>query len=451
MKQRSTPWPSGSGRTMPSPPEAGTRRQPELASTAGFGRYQRAWFAEVRERAAAGEPVAIVSADAPHELYRALDIPYIVVQWWSSVVAAKQLAPVYLASLAAAGYPDDHDQYSALPLAEALDPALEAPWGGLPRPTILSASIATDGMRKLYEAWASATGAVLFPLERTVDTRSRIPTAWWAELPRRWDSFLPTERLDLLTDELRRLITGLEAVTGRRLDHDRLAEVMELANEHAEHNVVTRDLVARTVPAPVSAAETMAATMIPQWHRGSVWGRDAAAAVRAEVAARVANGVAASPGERIRLMWLGRGLWSSLGFYQYFAREYGAVFVWSMYLGLAADGYLRYVDGRDPLRALASRFVPMGEELRMPTWSSAWHLKEAQFHQVDGVVSLGEDDFFSVRKLESAGIPVLSVRADNVDRRTWDEEGLKGRVGEFIERRVVPVAEKRRAFPHGTT
>jgi hypothetical protein len=218
---------------------------------------------------------------------------------------------------------------------------------------------------------------------------------------------------------------------------------MHLANEQAEHNAAARDLVAATVPAPVSIAETMPAVMVPQWHRGSAWARDAAAGFSAEVSQRANDGAAACPEERIRLMWLGRGLWSSLGLYQHFQDTYGAVFVWSMYLGLAADGYARYFEGRDPLRALAARFVTVGDELRMPPWSAAWHVKEARKHQIDGVVSLGEDDYFSVRRLEAAGIPVLSIAADNVDRRTWSEDGLKAAISRFIEERARPAAERR--------
>ena len=61
----------------------------------------------------------------------------------------------------------------------------------------------------------------------------------------------------------------------------------------------------------------------------------------------------------------------------------------------------------------------------------------------DGVVSLGEEDYFSVRKLEAAGIPVLSIDADNVDRRTWSEEQLSEAIGKFIEERARPAAERR--------
>jgi hypothetical protein len=422
----------------------GIRRRGELAVTRDIVNHQREWLSEVRERVAGGEPFAVLSADAPHEIYRAMDIPYVVVQWWSSIIAAKQRAPKALAALKEAGYPDDREQYNALGLGELLlDEPAGAPWGGLPTPTIFQAPMATDGMRKLFELWARETGAAFYPIEHTIDPRPDLPTDWWERLPHHWDEFLPHERLRLMVEELTGLVRVLEETTGKTFSESRFIEVMTLANEQSEWSRRTRDLIAASVPVPVSAAETMTATMIPQWHRGSPWGRDAARGLFDEVAARHEAGQAACPDERIRLMWLGRALWSSLGFYQQFERRHGAVFVWSMYLGLAADAYLRYLDGRDPLRALAARFVPMGEEIRMPSWSAAWHLKEAKLHQVDGVVSFGEDDFFSSRLLEQAGIPVFSIAASNVDRRTWDEDSLSVALDEFIEVRVRPVAARR--------
>ena len=170
---------------------AGVRRQPELACTPRFTRHQREWFAQVRERAAAGEPVAVLGADSPaRNLPRALDIPYVVVQWWSSVIAAKQKAPGYLSALAAAGYPDDSEQYNSLPLGELLA-ASDAPWGGLPRPAILQASLSGDAMRQLFETWAGRSGAVFYPMEHSVDVRDDLPEAWWEELPEHWDRYMP--------------------------------------------------------------------------------------------------------------------------------------------------------------------------------------------------------------------------------------------------------------------
>ena len=64
----------------------------------------------VRRAARAGRGRAsrssLVDADVPHELLRAMDIPYVVNQWWASICSAKQRAPHYLALLRERGYPD---------------------------------------------------------------------------------------------------------------------------------------------------------------------------------------------------------------------------------------------------------------------------------------------------------------------------------------------------------
>jgi len=132
-------------------------------------------------------------------------------------------------------------------------------------------------------------------------------------------------------------------------------------------------------------------------------------------------------------MWVGRGIWGDMGFYQRWQESHGAVFVWSMYLGLAADGYIRYFDrGRDPLRALAARFVTMGDELRMPTWAGAWYVKEARTHGCHGAVALSDADPFVLRALRKAGIPVLSLELDNYiqDR---DSERTDRQIGAFLD------------------
>lgn len=55
----------------------------------------------------------------------------------------------------------------------------------------------------------------------------------------------------------------------------------------------------------------------------------------------------------------------------------------------------------------------MGDELRVPTWAGAWHVREAQTHGVRGAVALAYADPFVVRALQRAGIPVLALDLDN--------------------------------------
>ncbi|MFV0386573.1 hypothetical protein [Paracoccus sp. (in: a-proteobacteria)] len=54
--------------------------------------HQREWTRTSRNRLADGTPCAFVSADTPHEIFHHFDIPVVVNQWWSSVIAAKILA-----------------------------------------------------------------------------------------------------------------------------------------------------------------------------------------------------------------------------------------------------------------------------------------------------------------------------------------------------------------------
>jgi benzoyl-CoA reductase/2-hydroxyglutaryl-CoA dehydratase subunit BcrC/BadD/HgdB len=254
-------------------------------------------------------------------------------------------------------------------------------------------------------------------------------------MPHRWEEAVGTDRLDLMVGELEGLVRFLETTTGRVFSERRFREVMALVDEQEEWNRRARDLVATARPCPIDVTDSIPSVMVPQWHRGTTWGRDAARAFHDEVAERVAAGAGVCPDERARLMWIGRGLWFDMGFYQRFQREYGAVFVWSMYLAIAADGYIRR--GADPMRALAARFAAFSEQLYMPPWSSGWYVKEARHHGVDGVVHLVSDDargsWFTTRALEDAGIPVLELHADNVDARTADPAALTAAVADWLE------------------
>ncbi|WP_346618732.1 2-hydroxyacyl-CoA dehydratase family protein [Blastococcus montanus] len=426
---QSTPPPA---RPTPGASAAGTvpRSRKVLAVTDEFSSYQREWFQEVTARVRAGEPFAVVGADYPHEILRAMDIPYVVTQWWSSIVGAKRLTASNGAALEAAGYSTRVEAYSTQGLASHL--ADEQPWGGLPAPDILGATLGTAPTHRIYTAWARETGARYYPLERSAETRWRIPVDWWNQLPQQWEETLEAERLDLLRDEMVGVVRGLEAQTGRRFDESRFAEVLALANEQAAYYREARDLLAATVPAPAGVVDTMPATMVPQWHRGTEWARDAARSLRDELADRASRGEGVVPREQLRLMWVGRGLWGDTALYQHLEQSHGAVFVWSMYLGLAADGYERQCgEGQDPLRALASRFVTMGDELRMPTWAGAWHVKEARQHAVDAAVAIADADPFVLRSLEKAGIPVLRLPIENLS--TGGEESARRALERFVD------------------
>lgn len=417
-------------------PEKRPRSKKSLTSIADFGHFQREWFQTVRTQVKEGAPFAVVGANAPQEILRAMGIPFVVNQWWASIAAAKQQSKRYFALLSEHGYPANVESYSAQGLAAWFDEdETQAPWGGLPKPDFVQAVLSTDATSRIYDHWAQESGAELFIYERSIEPRMEISANWWDRLPQHWDQELEQIRIDLLTEEMRESIACLERQSGQKFDQQKFVEIMHLVNEQEEYYRLTRDLIAKTYPAPVSIADTMPATMVPQWHRGTIWARDAAKSFYEEVKSKVEAGDSVCKDEKLRLMWVGRGMWSDMSFYQRWQESHGAVFIWSMYLSLAADGYIREFDNnRDPMRALAARFLTMGDELRMPTWAGAWHVHEVQTNGIHGAIALSDADPFVLRTLERAGVPVLALQLDNYHQTEQDKVTNNLKIEQFLDK-----------------
>ena len=204
-----------------------------------------------------------------------------------------------------------------------------------------------------------------------------------------------------------------------------------------------RGLIAAAPQCPVRMTEQITNVMATQWVRGGDWALSHARAFRDEVKERVDVGVAACPGERVRLMWVGAGLWHDTDFYTAFEASHGAVFVWSMYLAFGPDGYIRYgLD--DPMAALASRTAGFNEYLHNPPWAPEWIAHQAKTHRIDGALVLrprsmkpsATGRLFIERALERAGVPVLPIEGDVVDARAWNPAAARAAVRSFLDERV---------------
>jgi benzoyl-CoA reductase/2-hydroxyglutaryl-CoA dehydratase subunit BcrC/BadD/HgdB len=424
--------------------ETGQRSRKMLACTAAANAYQKAFGAELRRRVVDdGEPFAIVQADTPHEIFHVMDIPIITNQWWSAYISAKQLSSRYFDVMAAKGYPANSCKYCSLGLACTLanDPAT-APWGGLPTPTVLVARLTCDCIQHVFGQWAEALGTEFFAMEAPA-WRDKDPQ-WFAHSRQDWERVYDPDRIALMVRELRDLIALLENRTGRRFDEAKLHHLMERINEQEGYIWEAAQAIGTARPCPVSIAEQMPNTMIPQWHRGSDWAVGHARRFRDEVMERVADGLGTAAGEKIRLMWIGAGVWHDPGFYQALEERLGAVFVWSMYMPFAGPQYIRELHGR-PMDALASRICSMNEVLHLPPWMNGWMESEAERCGVDAAVILLPPDNrlsqsgtqLTALSLEAAGVPVLTISGDMVDARKWNHDEMVSRVADFLVQRGV--------------
>lgn len=416
----------------------------DLACTADAAAFQKAFGAQLRERVVErGEPFAVAQADTPHEIFHAMDIPVVSNQWWSAYISAKRLSGRYVEVLDEHGFPPNRCSYCSLGLACSLanDPA-SAPWGGLPRPTVLVARLTCDCIQHVFSRWADVLGTDFFPMEAPAWPQS-LPQ-WYRHSIDRWEEVYGADRIALLATEMRDLVALLERKTGRRFQMDRLAALMERINEQERYLAEAADLVATARPCPVSIVDQMPNTMIPQWHRGSDWAVAHARRFRDEVRERVRAGQGIAGSERIRLMWIGAGLWHDTAFYQSLEEKLGAVFVWSMYLPFAGAQYIRELHGR-PLDALASRICSMNEVLHLPPWMSEWMVSEAGRSGIDAAVMLVPRDnrlsqsgtLLTRDALEAAGVPVLMLDADMVDAKHWDRAAAVTHVEHFLRQRGI--------------
>jgi len=418
---------------------APTRVRKDLASTSAATDFQRAYVGELKRRVIErGEPFVVAQADTPHEIFHVMDIALITNQWWSAYLAAKRLSGPYFEALEQQGYPSNSCRYCTLGLACTLaaDPAT-APWGGLPRPTALVARLTCDCIQHVFTLWARVLGTDFFALEAPAWTHK--DPAWFEHSYDRWLEVYEPERIELMVGEMRALIELLERKTDRRFDESRLAVLMERINEQEGYIAEAAKLIGATRPCPVAITDQMPNTMIPQWHRGSDWAVAHARRFRDEVIGRVRAGQAVCAHERVRLMWIGAGLWHDTGFYNALEEQYGAVFAWSMYMPFAGPQYLREVQGR-PLHALASRICSMNEVLHLPPWMSEWMVSEAKRCAIDAAVILMPPSnrlsqsgiHLTAQALEATGVPALVVAADMVASSGWDRQQFVGHIAEFL-------------------
>jgi benzoyl-CoA reductase subunit B len=430
-----------------------TRGRDRLASTRAVSAYQREFVANLRKRVVEdGQQYAFVSGAVPHEILRALDIPYMVDVWWSGLVAAKRMSAYYLDFLERQGFHNDLPKYAAVALATLLDQDHpDPPWGGLPKPAFVVGRANTAGSERIFDLLAKHLDVPLAMLE--VPGSTHMYPNWWEISRWQWEDLYESHRIDFMVEQFRDMLDMIHSVTGRRLDIDRLREVIERVNQQGAYLDEVREMVCAASKCPVSVTDQMNNAMATQWHRGSDWALEHARIFRDEVAARVRDGVAVCEHERLRLMWVGFGLWQDTDFYQAFEDDYGAVFVRSMYLDLAADSYVRH-GLTDPLRALASRYTSISEELHNAPWCSEWAVSQAKRYRVDGaIVTLGEgrqgsvggSSLFTMRALEAAGIPTLGIDADPVDSRSLGPEELRANVSQFIEHRLAASAQGRQS------
>ena len=337
----------------------------------------------------------------------------------------------------------------------------DAPWGGQAKPDMMlsSGQILCDPRNKWYQASQQYMPDV--PVYN-VD----LP------YPLYEDDIEVSEVQDYyirhITEELRGLVTFLEAQTGTKMDYDRLGALVDLGERTWNLIWETYDL-RRAVPTPMGTGDAMN-TMVPMcFMMGTQEAYDFFMGLNKELKDKIARGEGVIQDEKYRLLW-GGGLpsWFALGDFNYFNSK-GAVFPAETTYRMIEPVYEMYMpETSDPIERLAWRWfgywtfwydkarkrpgshpdverliqyiedfqidgIVMHEAFSCRTWHLGliWQLNQlAKIYKPVPVLVLGEDGKKREVKRE---LPSLILESDIIDISSYSEVDTRNRIDAFIE------------------
>jgi len=400
-----------------------TPRPRRLASVDAVRGHQRQWLDDTRTRVAAGEHFAICNADDFEEIFTTFDIPALVINYWNSIVTfSARKGEHFAAVLDAHGYEPSN---FGLGLATTLDPA-EAPWGGLPKPTLIVGTTRDEAQMRVTELWAEAFGCACCPIDFswTSQFSRMLPPEWWTLHRKRSEEMIDPRRLDLRLAQIKTLIAWLEQTLGRAFDHARFAEIMTRLNRQMDVWEEAMNLIATARPLPVSLRDQMAMYQV-MWQRGTERNLALVEDFLAEVREIVASGTGAHPQERFRIYMATSG--NDPQFHAYVRERWGGAIVSNRYSAIAPMYARDFAEG-EALRALATRQLFLFDK------EPLWEAYEARRWGADAVIALQPDGAASTRYervMEGAGFAFLPLPRDA------DTPDIRERIDTFVTARLA--------------
>jgi benzoyl-CoA reductase/2-hydroxyglutaryl-CoA dehydratase subunit BcrC/BadD/HgdB len=359
------------------------------------------------------------------ELFYAMDLQPVFPENWSPICAAFGLTARNFEVSAARGYSRDLCGYlrNIVGYVHGMMNEDGSPMGGLPEPDLI----------------ISPGGGCIPVMKIFHELERRFPRAkvFRADLPQVEVENIKRHHIDYAASETRRLIAFLEETTGRKMDFDRLREVVALSDRACElwDEIMT---YRQHIPTPFSAAE-IGIMFVMVTRQGTQTAVDFLTKVRDEVKEKALLGLGVIEEENLRLFWDNIPLWYNMGLFNYFEKM-GGVVVAETY---SAAWSLR-LDADHPLEALAVKSLKSYPLVSCVSIKKRMEmvLKACREYSIDGAVlhrnkscvpiTLGQMEI--KRALEKDfGIPSVIIDADHMDEQNFSVAQFQNRVDAFME------------------
>jgi benzoyl-CoA reductase/2-hydroxyglutaryl-CoA dehydratase subunit BcrC/BadD/HgdB len=402
-----------------------TRRK--IQATDLMNRIMADYFYGLNEAAVTGSrKVAWCTSVGPAELLRAMGFAVQFPENHAAILGATRTATDLIPVANAIGYSPDICSYltsdigaylkGTTPLAKAY-PGIES----VPKPDVLVFN--TNQCRDVQDWFSWYARKLGVPCIGITSPKSinEVTDAHIGDVARQIESLIPT----------------LEAVSGSRLDMDRLRETVSLSRECTE---LWKEVLetAMTSPAPLTffdATIHMGPAVVLRGTREAV---DYYRVLLAELKERVADGTGAVENEHVRIYWEGMPVWGRLRQHSEMFAGLGTNVLASTY---CSSWIFPAFDSRDPIRSMATAYLELFivrsdayKERYLKEMLEAFRIDGIIFHDAKTCPCNSNSRYGLPQRLERAtGVPSLVISGDLNDLRCVSDEQTRTNVEAFIE------------------
>ncbi len=428
-----------------------SRAKRHLETTRKMKEMLPRFFMRMMERMFSNEPLAWCMVGVPPELLKAFDLLFEWPENFGTMCASRLVAPHFIEVAEGDGYSQELCSYvtNTMGYCKLFKETGEAPEesplpGGMGTPAML---LGSGFICEPRWKWFQSIATRFFD----VPVYSSDPLAPpWDIDPR--DPRIEDHYLTLLREDLAGQIAFMEKHTGKKLDLDRLREILALSHEALGY---WRDTLAlrKAVPCPMGSTDYFH-SIIPQMYLvGDREAVDFYKEMYEEVKDRVDRKVGIVEEEKYRLIWFGLPPWFNMGVFNYL-ESLGAVFAYESTYNVG-DHF--EVDLSDPLEAIVrrtwQRAVKMhdyGTETMPETCNPAvfggfsgsslleelvedFSLNGAVMHLTRSCRAVSFGEVHTRNRLARLGVPSLIFESDMADPRLWSDAQIKTRLHAFLE------------------
>lgn len=368
-----------------------------------------------------GKKIAWITSGGPVEPLIAMDVIPVYPENHGAMIGASKMGVDLCEKAEEMGYASDLCSYARADIACATVDG--GPIGGLPRPDMLVCCNNICGtVLKWYEVQARYFDVPLFILDTPV-----------------CHTGFSDEARQYVRRQCDEYIAFLEEHCQKKFDHDRLAEVGRLSVEGQRLWQAVLDTT-RHKPSPMSAFDAFFHLALIVTLRGTQTVVDYYTELLKEMDERVAQGICAVPGEKIRLLWDNLPVWYRTRWLSDKFAAHGACLVADTYTSGWCSS-LQYMDENDFLNSMAEGYSRICLNLGVDQMADRI-VSLVDSYDADGLVihsnrsckpySLGQYD---IQKIVQAGrgIPSLVIEADMNDSRNFSESQIETRIDAFME------------------